>query len=325
VAAQAAQQILDEKGTAADALIAGFLAAAAARPSVLFCPVQALLAGPGVGARAFDGRAREPGLGLPRPRGVTPGQRVAPAARAAVPASLGMLALLHAHDGKTPFSKLTAPAVAIAGEIGAEPRGALLARIGRRSASALREAITVRPLLAAAGRSEGGLVSEQDLSEVRPEGGVPRETEMGGRRALDVPWPAPGDSHRIAEVIAVADARGVLAALSYSPDDEGLAVPELGVVLPRDATVVRRGIPRARPGEAIACSAPIVLALSEDQLIMALGVRATGAVRTSDLSSSWSKTNAAPKLLRAALAAAGGEKAFAVLRSETEQVRKLVS
>jgi gamma-glutamyltranspeptidase/glutathione hydrolase len=324
VAAQAAQQILDEKGTAADALIAGFLAAAAERPSVLFCPVQALLAGPGVGARAFDGRAREPGLGLPRPRGATPGQKVAPAALAAVPASLAMLALLHAHDGKTSFSRLVAPAVAIAEQIGAGPRGALLGRIGRRSASALRDAVTARPILAAVGRSEGGLVSEQDLSEVRPEGGVPHATEMGGRRALDVPWPALGGSHRIAEVIAVADARGVLAALSYSPDDEGLEVPELGVVLPRDATVVRRGIPRARPGEAIACPAPILLVLSDDRLIMALGVRAAAPVRTADLAPSWSKSNAAPKLLRSAQTAAGGEKGFAVLRSETAQVRKLV-
>jgi gamma-glutamyltranspeptidase/glutathione hydrolase len=323
VAAQVAHQILSEAGTVADALIAGFLAAAAARPSVLLSPVQALLAGPGVGSRAFDGRARQPGLGLPRPRGVASGQRVPDAARVAVPASLGLLALLHAHDGKTSFQRLTEPAVEYAAEIGAESRSALLDRIGRRGPSALREAITARPLLALAGRAEGGLLSERDLSEVRPQSRVPREIETGDRRALLVPWPAPDAQHRLVEVIAAADARGVLAALAYSPDDEGVEVSELGLTLSRDAAVVQRGVVRVQPGEPIPCPAPIVLALFDMRVTMALGIRASQAVSAADLLEGWSKTSAAAKLLLAARAAAGGERAFGVLRSETQQVRKL--
>lgn len=325
VAAEAANRVLGEAGTAADALIAGFLAAAAARSSVLFSPVQALLTGPGVGARAFDGRSRQPGLGLPRPRGAAIGQRIPDAAWVAVPASLGMLALLHAHDGKIAFQRLAAPAAAHADEIGAAARGALLARIGLRGASALREAVTVRPLLALAGRSEGGLLSERDLAEVRPGSGVPHEIEMGDRRALLVRWQPPEAPHRVVEVIASADAHGVLAVLSYSPDDEGIAVPELGLTLPRDASVVKRGVPRVAPGAPIPCPAPIVLALSDQKAFMALGVRASVPVSTASLSLAWSKTGAAAKLLRAARDAAGGERAFAVLRSETQQVRKLVS
>ena len=42
----------------------------------------------------------------------------------------------------------------------------------------------------------------------------------------------------------MADARGVLGVLGYAPDDDGLAVPELGITLARDAVVVRRGVPR---------------------------------------------------------------------------------
>jgi len=323
-AGEAAQRILAEAGTAADALIAGFLAASAARHSVLLSPVQALLAGPGVGARAFDGRARQPGLGLPRPRGAATGQRIPAAARVAVPASLGMLALLHAHYGKLTTQRLAVPAVEHADEIGAAERGALLGRIGRRGASALREAITARPLLAVGGRSEGGLLSERDLSEVRPETSVPREVEIGARRALLVPWPAPEAPHRIVEVIAAADAHGVLALLAYSPDDDGIAVPELGLTLSRDASVVKRGVPRLSPGEPIPCPAPIVLALSDQRLLMALGVRASVPVSVADLSASWAKTGVAAKLLRAARDATNGDRAFAVLRSETQQVRKLV-
>ncbi len=322
VAAEAAHQILGEAGTAADALIAGFLVAAAARSSVLFSPVQALLAGPGVGTRAFDGRLRQPGLGLPRPRGTVSGQRIPAASRVAVPASLGLLALLHAHDGKTAFQRLAAPAVAHADTIGAALRGALLGRIGRRGASALREAVTARPLLAVAGRSEGGLLSQRDLAEVRPESSAPRDIEMGDRRALLVPWAAPLAAHRIVEFIAVADAHGVLGVLAYSPDDEGIAIPELELTLPGDASVVKRGIPRVAPGEPIICPAPIALALSDQKPLMALGVRASMALSIEDLSSVWSKTVVAAKLLRAARDAAHGEQALAVLRSETQQVRK---
>jgi hypothetical protein len=324
IAGKAAHQILGEAGTAADALIAGFLAAAAARSSVLLSPVLALLSGPGVGSRAFDGRARQPGLGVPRPRGVAPGQRVPDAARVAVPASLGLLALLHAHDGKIAFQRLAAPAVEHAAEIGAEPRSALLGRIGRKGPSALREAVTARALLAVAGRVEGGLLSERDLGEVRPDSRAPREIEMGDRRALLVPWSAPEVPHRMVEIIAAADAHGVLAVLAYSPDDEGIAVPELGLTLSRDASVVMRGIVRVPPSEPIPFPAPIALALSDQRLLMAVGVRGSFAFSTADLSVAWSKTSAAAKLVRAARDAARGERAFAVLRSETQQVRKLV-
>jgi hypothetical protein len=148
---------------------------------------------------------------------------------------------------------------------------------------------------------------------------------MGDRRALVVPWPGPDGPHRLAEIIAVADARGVLGVLAYSPDDEGPTVPELEVTLSRDAAVVERGVPRVPPGEPIPCPAPIVLAYSDNKLLMALGVRASSPVSIADLAGTWSKTLVAAKLLRAARDAAHGEKAFAVLRSEDEQARKLVS
>ena len=325
VAGETAQRILAEAGTAADALIAGFLS------GFRSAPLGLALADSGVAWRALESERERsmvarasPGLGLPRPRGAATGQRIPPAARVAVPASLGMLALLHAHYGKLTFQRLAAPAVEHADEIGAAERSALLGRIGRRSASALREAITARPILALAGRSEGGLLSERDLSEVRPEASVPREIEIGARRALLVPWPAPEAPHRIVEVIAAADAHGVLALLAYSPDDDGIAVPELGLTLCRDATVVKRGVPRVSPGEPIPCPAPIVLALSDQTLLMALGVRASVPMSVADLSLGWAKTGVAAKLLRAARDAANGDRAFGVLRSETQQVQKLV-
>src|SRR5690606_10692291 len=67
IAAEAAQQALDDGGRAADAAIAGFLAAAGAREAVLLAPTVALVGGLGAGTRLLDGRAVQPGAGAKRP------------------------------------------------------------------------------------------------------------------------------------------------------------------------------------------------------------------------------------------------------------------
>jgi gamma-glutamyltranspeptidase/glutathione hydrolase len=275
VAERAAGEILEEEGTVGEALIAGFLAASAMRPGVLWSPLQVLIAGPGTFARAFDGRARQPGLGLPRPRGVVDAVSVPAAAHVAAPASLGALALLHAYDATLSFQQLARPALDLAKSTGAIERRGMLTKVARLGPAALRAPAVLRSLLAVAGRTEGGLLSEKDLVEVRPESAPPREVLLGDRSALVMPWPAPEAPHRPVEVIVAADARGVLGVLGYAPDDEGVQVPELGVALTRDAVVVRRGIPRVSPGEVLPAPAPLAIALSGKLAFMALGVRSS--------------------------------------------------
>jgi gamma-glutamyltranspeptidase/glutathione hydrolase len=325
-AERAAAAILDEEGTAAEALIAGFLAASAARPGVLWSPLQVLIAGPGTFARAFDGRARQPGLGLPRPRGVMATASVPTAAHVAAPASLGALALLHAYDATISFQRLARPALEYAKGAGGAERRALLTKVARLGPQALRAPAVLRALLAVAGRTEGGLLSEKDLAEVRPESALPREVRLGGdRSALVVPWPSPQASHRPVEVIVVADARGVLGVLGYAPDDDGVAVPELGLTLPRDAVVVRRGIPRVAPGEVLPAPAPLAIALSGKLAFMALGVRSSTPLSAADLAAIWPEgTVTGNKSLAAARERAGGALAVGLVRTlKSPQVQKL--
>ncbi|HEX9294796.1 MAG TPA: hypothetical protein VF881_03150 [Polyangiaceae bacterium] len=316
-AEDAAHRVLKEGGTAGDALIAGFLAGAAARAGVLLCPVQVLVAGPGVGARAFDGRSRQPGLAVPRPRGYVKGQPVPDAAYVAAPASLGALALVHAYDSALPFQRLADPALEVARTLGAAERRKLLARVGRVGPSALREAQVARPLLAVAGRAEGGLLSEQDLADVRPESALPRELQVGARRrALLLPWAAPEAPQRHVEIVVAADARGVLGVLSYAPDEQGIAVPELGLTLPREAILVRRGIPRVSPGEPLPSPAAIGIGLADHVAFLAFGVTSARPLSSPTLSSTWSPPGAtATQLLAGAREAAGGGSAVALVRS----------
>jgi hypothetical protein len=325
-AEEAANHLLAEGGTAADALIAGFLAAAAERPGVLFCPLQALFAGPGAGARAFDGRARQPGRGLPRPRGAVKPDVVPEAALAATPASLGALALLHAYAGRLSLRRIAAPALERTRALGARDRGQVIAKVSRSGPAAVREAGILRPMLAAAGRTVGGLLSQEDLTEVRPESAPPREAQFGAsRRVLVVPWPEPAEPHRMTEFVAVVDAAGLLAVLGYAPDDDGVPIPELGVTLPRDAVAVRRGIPRVTPGEPLPCPGPIALGLDDHVAFMALGVRSATPIDVTRLRGVWSnRTATGAALVSSAVAAAAGEGGGGVLRSaETGDAQKL--
>ena len=77
----AAGEELAKGGSAVDAVLSGYFAAAGAYPGVLLGPVTLLIGGTGSGDRAFDGRVRQPGKNAKRPRGTLPGEEPPLAAR----------------------------------------------------------------------------------------------------------------------------------------------------------------------------------------------------------------------------------------------------
>ncbi|WP_437766888.1 hypothetical protein WMF27_22150 [Sorangium sp. So ce281] len=256
-AASAARAALESSGSAIDAIVAGFFAAAGAQPDVLLAPAVALAAGVGVGARAFDGRAIQPGRGAPRPRGFVDGQSVPEAAHVAVPRSLGMLVLLHGYLGRARLRELVRSGVVAAERAGATGRAALLREVGSLGAVALRARDVERALLAAGGAVAGGTLTAEDLAEA-----IPAEVEAAsttiaeGATALQAPWPV-GDVPRPTDAIVACDGWGTVAALAYTRTDDGITVPELEIVLGRDAVPVRRGITRLAPGTPLPAAAPI--------------------------------------------------------------------
>ncbi|MGK4004161.1 hypothetical protein WMF31_16125 [Sorangium sp. So ce1036] len=258
-AASAARAALEASGSAIDAIVAGFFAAAGAQPDVLLAPSVALAAGVGVGARAFDGRAIQPGRGAPRPRGFVDEQSVPDAARVAVPRSLGMLVLLHGYLGRARLRELVRPGVLAAERAGASARAELLREVGSLGAVALRARDVERALLAVGGAVAGGTLTAEDLAEA-----VPAEVEASsiaiaaGATALQAPWPV-GELARPADAIVACDGWGTIAALAYARTDDGIAVPELEIVLGRDAVPVRRGITRLAPGTPLPAAAPIAI------------------------------------------------------------------
>jgi Gamma-glutamyltranspeptidase len=279
---EAARSVLT-RGHAVDAVVAGVFAAAASSASVLLGPVQILVGGGGTGLHAVDGRVQQPGKGLPRPRGFVADEEIPDAAQVGVPVLVAALTTALASFGSVPLARALAPAIDLARKA-SKTRLKLLQRIAERGQRAMTEARLGGELVLAAGRGQGGLLSERDLDELRPV--VTRAMTTDGAGADDslstVPWggaavrgtgPQATSSDRT-RVVAAADARGQMAIACYEVAEEGLRVESLELVMPLLAVPVLRGRTRVRPGTPCPAAAPIALCKALGALDLAAGMGA---------------------------------------------------
>ena len=279
----AAAEILAAGGTAVDAVIAGFFAAAGERPGVLLAPTVALVAGTGAGARAYDGRSVQPGLGSARPRGFVADAVIPEAAYAAAPRTIAMLVLLHGHRGRTSLSVLARFGVAAAEAQDAKERAVLIRRVGASGVLALRTTEVARSLIAVGGAVAGGVLTERDLEEARPaETDAVTTALASGANVFTSPWAPSEASAAASEAIVACDGRGIVAAIAYAPSLAGIVVPELGITLARDAVPVLRGVTRVAPGTPLAASAPIAL-LGRKGFWAAVGLAGVASLRAEAL------------------------------------------
>jgi hypothetical protein len=249
---------LAKGGTAIDAVLAGYFAAAGAYPGVLLGPVSLLLGGTGSGDRAFDGRVRQPGKNAKRPRGTLPGAEPPLAARVGVPCSVPALAVAVGYGAQATLGRLVQPGVALAREAGAERRAAVLARVGAVGALAFSEPELSRALVRAFGAPNGGLVTPADFA--RPESlDVP--AARGGLTVaplLVAPWAEQAVTAFVRGVtVSAIDVNGLFMAAAFESQPEALYVEELELSAPLLAVPTLRGVPRVAPGSAIPAAAPI--------------------------------------------------------------------
>ncbi len=253
----AASEELAKGGSAIDAVLAGYFAAAGAYPGVLLGPVTLLLGGTGSGDRAFDGRVRQPGKNAKRPRGTLPGAEPPSAARVGVPCSVPALAVAVGYGAQATLRRLVQPGVALARERGAERRAGVLARVGEVGALAFSEPELSRALVRAFGAPNGGLVTPADFA--RPESlDAPARRTEDPLPQLMAPWAerATAPFVRGATVSAI-DINGMFMAGAFECQPEALYVEELELSAPLVAAPTLRGVARVAPGSAIAAAAPI--------------------------------------------------------------------
>ncbi len=265
VAAEAAEDVLLSGGSALGAAAAGFLAAAGAHSGVLLSPVTLLAAGGGLGARAFDGRCRQPGLGTKRPRGFKNGESIPVGARVGTPAGLTAVAVALAYDEQAKISRLVRSGIRRARHSGADARAEVLERVRAVGAGAVTEAAFMRPLLHIAGESSGGVLTPEDLRSIAHIDNAAAVAEGSDARWVVAPWAMDDSSDAVAEelgtghAICAVDVRGLFVVLAYRRVMSGIAIDELELEAPPIAAPVLRGITRSSPGSSLAAPAPIAI------------------------------------------------------------------
>jgi gamma-glutamyltranspeptidase/glutathione hydrolase len=230
---------------------------------VLLGPIAILAGGIAQGARAFDGRQRQPGIGTKRPRGFPADSPIPAAARVAVPTAIAAAVVAHAYGGGESLRAVVRPGIEAAERAGASERAAWLERLSRVGASSLAEPLYRRALLRAGSSGEGGLLTPSDLElptdlDLRAE-----EVALDGERWLRAPWvsqqPTEFQVAGAGQGVCAADSHGGLAALLYRISSEGVLVEELELIAPLAAEPVRRGVPRVAPGARLCAPSPMAL------------------------------------------------------------------
>jgi hypothetical protein len=251
VALEAAEEAVTNGHSPLGVAVSSYLALAGHYPGVLWGPLGVLVHGLGV-SRCFDGRLRQPGVGVRRPRGYTNGE-VIPGA-ALIPAAQIVPALFVAlsYDDERRYSELFKSGLAAAKRVGASRRGALLTRIKELGARAFMEPALHRPLLHAGSAAEGGLLGAKDFE---PPVLIDLPTQQAPGQGTDAqitfPWEPSREptSGLAAGYIAALDRRGVGVLLRYERAVVGERVDDWELLLPRAAAPVLRGVTRTRPGQ----------------------------------------------------------------------------
>ncbi|MGZ3478152.1 MAG: hypothetical protein ACXWP4_16270 [Polyangiales bacterium] len=265
-------------GTAIDGLLAGVLAIAARHPGVLLGAGTILLGGTGEGALAIDARARQPGIGAPRPRGFTDDQSIPDAARMAAPVLPAALTLAHAGRGVRTRSALVRSALSAASSIGKvdDARAESLRAFGREGGQILRGGRVQEAALAASARSLGGLLGREDLEAVAPAIVPAVRSEIGGKSWAIAPWSHTFEGERAATsgeiaVVVASDAFGAVAIAAVLVPTFSTALPEVGLALPHLAEPTRRGVERLAPGVVLPMQAPIAIGGVPVDLVLGVG------------------------------------------------------
>lgn len=279
-AEEVASQILREDGSAMAAALGGFFAAAGSHPGVLFAPLTILVGGGGAGARVFDGRSRQPGIGAKRPRGFTPKDHIPKTAYVAVPGSIAATVVACAYAPGTTVRAVVQPGISAARQLAAQRRVELLDRVRSLGAGLLGDSRLRGLLLGELGPPQGGMWSSGDLvppqdldvpaAEVQgawcpPWAVSSPEAASSSSEASDSSEPKVDSSQSLRawredrHAICTVDVRGVFVAVAFANCLDGFELPQLEVALPTRAVPVRRGVPRIEPGSALPAPAPIAI------------------------------------------------------------------
>jgi len=267
VAAEYGARALETRDSALEAVLTGFFAAAAVDAGVLFGPLALLTGGTGESARAYDGRARQPGLLGKRPRGHLPDQAVPKAAQVAVPTGLSALTVSTGYHAQVSWAAACRPAIGLAKQEGASGRAELLSQVAGLGARALSESSVQRAWISQFGPVGGGQITPADL---RAPADLDHPAEdADGRLCLPFPTLGPdaaAEQGGTAHAIVAVDARGLFVGLEFTVLESSLELAGYEVTVPLLAVPVRRSVTRVAAGTPLGGVPPLAL-IREDGAI----------------------------------------------------------
>jgi gamma-glutamyltranspeptidase/glutathione hydrolase len=288
--------MLLDGSSALGAVIAAYFSAIGRESGVLMSPMSLMTAGVAAGTRAFDGRLRQPGIGGKRPRGFRNGETIPAAAFIAAPTGVHAALVALAYDRESTLSRILRAANKSLRDVAPSPRLRLLERVAQAGAHALAESTFAHPLLAVASPSEGGVLTMADLNAVPEVDHAARvsvsrnendKTRVSGEVVLGAPWENMGSEGRSErhEIVLAVDGRGGFAALDYVCAEAGVMIEELGLMAPRAAVPVLRGVPRVAPGTFLSATSGI--AIHTDASGTPFGASGAFIDRTRSVSRAW--------------------------------------
>ena len=240
------------RGNAVDAVCTGLLLACAQDASVAMGSVSVVVAGFGMAPRLLDGRVLEPGNLARRPRGYRSDEAVPSAAYVAAPRLFATVAAALTLAGRRTFAAAASPAVSACGN---PARKVVLEAFSALGAALFQRRGLADELFAAAGPGAGGALAPADL-EVAAPSPVALAARCDEAFAAPVLGPCAFEDSAV-EWIGARDGAGLVCLASFERAAEGHELSGLGLVAPRVAVPVRRGIPRVTPTTALGLLPPV--------------------------------------------------------------------
>ena len=264
------------RGNAVDAVCTGILMACALDPSVAFGSTSIVVAGFGMSPRRLDGRVLQPGNEAKRPRGFRADETIPSAAYVPTPRVFAAVGTALTLAGRGTYGANAAPAVAACSN---EARRLVLEAFGALGPALFQKRSIEQELRTSAGPGAGGALVEADLLVGAPSfEDFPQDD--GDRFAPSTVGPIAFDDAKV-EWIGARDATGLMAFASLERVTEGHSIEALGLVLPRTAVPVRRGVERVDPMTRLGVLPPLRVAMNEGHLAAMAGLHGASAALSS--------------------------------------------
>jgi hypothetical protein len=211
--------------------------------------------------RRLDGRVLEPGNLAKRPRGFVDGEPVPSAAYVAAPRLFTAVGTALTLAGRSTYASASAPAIATCPD---DARRALLEAFAALGPALFQKRAIADELRAALGAAAGGMLVDEDFAV-----GAPSFEDLpvfpDERLAPSALGPLAAEESRV-EWLAARDANGLLAMASFERAPHGHEVHALGLVCPRVAVPVRRGVKRVDPTTPLGVLPPVRAIVHEGQV-----------------------------------------------------------